>query len=212
MKKILLSLITAAVLLSCQSSRDTSHKYTAITPGVEWLDTNNEKINAHGGGILYHEGIYYWYGECKSDSTYWNPNVPGWECYRTEAGGVNCYSSKDLLNWKYEGLVLQPEISDTQSDLHPSKVLERPKVIYNDKTKKFVMWLHVDSDDYNKAAAGVAVSDSPTGVFTYLGSMHPNGQISRDTQKSCSVPRSLQSFPVRSRSCFSPSRNTLGFP
>ena len=93
MKKILLSLITAAVLLSCQSSRDTSHKYTAITPGVEWLDTNNEKINAHGGGILYHEGIYYWYGECKSDSTYWNPNVPGWECYRTEAGGVNCYSS-----------------------------------------------------------------------------------------------------------------------
>ena len=51
MKKILLSLITAAVLLSCQSSRDTSHKYTAITPGVEWLDTNNEKINAHGGGI-----------------------------------------------------------------------------------------------------------------------------------------------------------------
>lgn len=32
MKKILLSLITAAVLLSCQSSRDTSHKYTAITP------------------------------------------------------------------------------------------------------------------------------------------------------------------------------------
>lgn len=74
MKKILLSLITAAVLLSCQSSRDTSHKYTAITPGVEWLDTNNEKINAHGGGILYHEGIYYWYGECKSDSTYWNPN------------------------------------------------------------------------------------------------------------------------------------------
>ena len=59
MKKILLSLITAAVLLSCQSSRDTSHKYTAITPGVEWLDTNNEKINAHGGGLLYHEGIYY---------------------------------------------------------------------------------------------------------------------------------------------------------
>ncbi len=65
MKKILLSLITAAVLLSCQSSRDTSHKYTAITPGVEWLDTNNEKINAHGGGILYHEGIYYWYGNVK---------------------------------------------------------------------------------------------------------------------------------------------------
>ena len=48
MKKILLSLITAAVLLSCQSSRDTSHKYTAITPGVEWLDTNNAPLPAPG--------------------------------------------------------------------------------------------------------------------------------------------------------------------
>lgn len=180
MKQVLFSFIAAFILMSCKSSRDNSPKYAAITPGVEWRDTNNEKINAHGGGILYHDGTYYWYGECKSDSTYWNPNVPGWECYRTEAGGVNCYSSKDLLNWKYEGVVLQPEMEDRQSDLHFSKVLERPKVIYNDKTKKFVMWLHVDSDDYNKAAAGVAVSDSPTGNFTYLGSMHPNGQISRD--------------------------------
>lgn len=59
-------------------------------------------------------------------------------------------------------------------------VIERPKVIYNDETGKFVMWMHIDSYNYWKAAAGVAVSDSPTGKFTYLRSMHPNGQISRD--------------------------------
>ncbi len=155
-------------------------KVTEILSGTTWYDTDGTRINAHGGGIMYHEGTYYWYGECKSDSTYWNPNVPGWECYRTEAGGVNCYSSKDLMNWKYEGVVLKPEMEDRSSDLHWSKVLERPKVIYNDATGKFVMWLHVDSDDYNYAAAGVAVCDSPTGEFKYIESVHPNGQISRD--------------------------------
>ena len=69
---------------------------------------------------------------------------------------------------------------DEKHDLHPSKVLERPKVIYNEKTKKFVMWAHVESADYSKACAGVAVSDSPTGTFTYVGSFRPNGAMSRD--------------------------------
>lgn len=151
-----------------------------IESGALWKDTKGQIINAHGGGILYHEGTYYWYGELKGDSTYWNPNVPNWECYRTEAGGISCYSSKDLYNWTFEGVVLKPELSDPTSDLHPSKVLERPKVIYNEKTKKFVMWLHVDSDDYSKACAGVAICDTPTGEFTYIRSMRPNQNMSRD--------------------------------
>lgn len=151
-----------------------------IASGTEWLDTDGNRINAHGGGILYHDGTYYWYGECKGDSTYWNPKVPSWECYRTEAGGVSCYSSKDLVGWKFEGIALKPDLSDENSDLHPSNVLERPKVIYNEQTRQFVMWLHVDSHDYAKAAAGVAVCDTPNGEFTYLGSMRPNGQMSRD--------------------------------
>jgi hypothetical protein len=76
--------------------------------------------------------------------------------------------------------VLSPDSSNPSSDLHPSKVLERPKVIYNEKTGKFVMWLHVDSHDYAMACAGVAVSDSPTGKFNYQGSLRPNNQMSRD--------------------------------
>ena len=42
------------------------------------------------------------------------------------------------------------------------------------------MWAHVESADYSKACAGVAVSDSPTGEFTYLGSFRPNNAMSRD--------------------------------
>ena len=151
----------------------------AIVPGEVWNDTDGNPINAHGGGILYHEGTYYWYGEYKKGKTIL-PEWATWECYRTDVTGVSCYSSKDLLNWKFEGIVL-PAVKDDQGhDLHTSKVLERPKVIYNPKTKKFVMWAHVESADYSKACAGVAVSDSPTGEFTYLGSFRPNNAMSRD--------------------------------
>lgn len=151
----------------------------AIVPGEVWNDTDGNPINAHGGGILYHEGTYYWYGEYKKGKTIL-PEWATWERYRTDVTGVSCYSSKDLLNWKFEGIVL-PAVKDDQGhDLHTSKVLERPKVIYNPKTKKFVMWAHVESADYSKACAGVAVSDSPTGEFTYLGSFRPNNAMSRD--------------------------------
>ena len=151
----------------------------AIVPGEVWNDTDGNPINAHGGGILYHEGTYYWYGEYKKGKTIL-PEWATWECYRMDVTGVSCYSSKDLLNWKFEGIVL-PAVKDDQGhDLHTSKVLERPKVIYNPKTKKFVMWAHVESADYSKACAGVAVSDSPTGEFTYLGSFRPNNAMSRD--------------------------------
>lgn len=108
------------------------------------------------------------------------PEWADWECYRTDVTGVSCYSSKDLTTWKYEGIVLSAVKDDTNHDLHPSQVLERPKVIYNEKNNKFVMWMHVDSPDYLKAAAGVAISDSPTGPFQYLGSMRPNDAMSRD--------------------------------
>ena len=154
-------------------------KKNTIHPGTVWKDTDGETINAHGGGILYHNGIYYWYGELKGDSTYRLDWVKTWECWRADAGGVSCYSSRNLVDWKFEGIAL-PTVNDETSDLHPSQVIERPKVIYNEKTEKFVMWMHIESPDYEKAHAGVAISDNPIGPFTYLGSFKPNGSDSRD--------------------------------
>lgn len=145
----------------------------------KWLDTEGKPINAHGGGMLYHDGKYYWYGEYKKGKTYL-PSDATWERYRTDVTGVSCYSSTDLYNWKFEGVVLKADTSDPASDIHPSQVLERPKVVYNKKTGKFVMWFHADSADYTKAAAGVAVGDSPVGPFKFLGSMRPNNSMSRD--------------------------------
>lgn len=151
----------------------------SFRPGQVWTDTDGNPINAHGGGIMYHDGTYYWYGEYKTGETIL-PEWATWDCYRTDVTGVSCYSSKDLLNWKFEGIVLPAVKDDASHDLHTSKVLERPKVVYNAKTRKFVMWMHVDSPDYTKACAGVAVSDSPTGLFEYIHSFRPNDSMSRD--------------------------------
>ena len=34
-----------------------------------WTDTEGKPIQAHGGMILQHKGIYYWYGENKDTET-----------------------------------------------------------------------------------------------------------------------------------------------
>ena len=118
--------------------------------------------------------MYYWYGEIKEGETWLPESNKSWNGTRVDVTGISCYSSKDLYNWKYEGNVLPAVKDDPNHDLHTGKVLERPKVVYNAKTNKFVMWMHVESMDYSKSSSGVAFSDSPTGPFSYIRSMRPN--------------------------------------
>lgn len=141
-------------------------KYALYRPGEPWLDTEGNVINAHGGGILRVGNTYYWYGEKRAQE---------------QEEGVAVYSSKDLYNWKPEGVALAPS-ADPQSDITAGCLMERPKVIYNAKTKKYVMWFHLElkGQGYNAARAGVAVSDRPTGPFRYVHSFRPNGHMSRD--------------------------------
>lgn len=174
MQRLLLTL--SVIIASCLGA---AAQPDPMRQGEAWADTDGNPINAHGGGILYHDGVYYWYGEYKKGDTVL-PDWATWECYRTDVSGVSCYSSRDLTTWKFEGVVLKAVPEEPTSDLHPSKVVERPKVIYCEKTRKFVMWMHIDSADYLKACAGVAVADSPTGPFTYMGSFRPQQSMSRD--------------------------------
>ena len=58
--------------------------------------------------MLYHRrSTYYWYGENKEGRTWLPESNQAWDGYRVDVTGVHCYSSKDLLNWKDEGLVLK---------------------------------------------------------------------------------------------------------
>ena len=172
--------ILVRVLLALILASATSVAASAFRPEEIWLDTNGKPINAHGGGMLYHDGTYYWYGENKEGRTWLPKSTKAWEGYRVDVTGVRCYSSNDLLAWHDEGLVLKAVPENPKHDLHPSKVCERPKVIYNARTKQFVMWMHIDSEDYSAARAGVAVAERPTGPFRYIESVRPEGQMSRD--------------------------------
>lgn len=165
------SLLALASLAVCPAAE------TSFRPGEVWLDAGGKPINAHGGGVLHHEGTYYWYGELKEGRTYLPMANKNWGGTRVVAGGVSCYSSTNLYDWKHEGTALPSNPKDPTHDLACENVLERPKVIHNARTGKFVMWLHQDSRDYQAARTGVAVSDSPTGPFTYLRSVRPNAGI-----------------------------------
>ena len=138
-------------------------KEQVVRPGRLWLDDRGEHINAHGGGMLYHEGIYYWFGEHKSENS------------NAAQVGINCYSSNDLVNWKYEGVALSVS-DDPKSEITKGCVMERPKVIYNEKTGKFVMWFHLElkGQGYKAARSALAVSDNVTGPYTFVHSERIN--------------------------------------
>lgn len=141
-------------------------KEKAIASGKVWRDTDGNVINAHGGGILFREGVYYWFGEHRPKSG-----------FVTEKG-INCYSSTDLYHWKYEGISLAVS-EEPGSDIEKGCIMERPKVIYNEKTGKYVMWLHLElkGKGYAPARVAVAVSDSPVGPYRFIHSGRVNPGI-----------------------------------
>jgi beta-xylosidase len=156
------------LLVSVQLINQTPGEPGSIThfqPGETWPDTDNIHINAHGGGILFHENTYYWFGEHKTAGRRGNQAL----------FGIRCYSSTDLYNWKNEGIVLST-IENPESEIVPGCVMERPKVIHNQKTGKFVMWFHLElkGQGYRAAKTAVAVSENVTGPYTYLRSCRVN--------------------------------------
>lgn len=106
----------------------------SIKPGQVWLDTEGNRIQAHGGSILAIGDTFYWYGENKERTTGEN-EIWHW--------GVRCYSSKDFYNWKSEGIIIPPDLEDLCSPLHPSALMDRPHIVYNEKTEKYVAWLKI---------------------------------------------------------------------
>lgn len=178
MKFLILGMIVSNLLFFKVTVQPQTIQPPVIT-GEEWKDTDGNLINAHGAGVLYYDKTYYLFGEIKKGTTWFVPNQ-SWEDYRVPAGGVSCYSSQDLQRWKYEGIALASVKGDPSSDVDTSKVIERPKVIFNSATKKFVMWMYIDKNDYSYSQAGVAISDYPTGPYQYLRSVKPNGDMSRD--------------------------------
>lgn len=129
--------------------------YQSIRPGQIWLDTNGNRIQAHGGSILYVDDMFYWYGENKEKT------LPGSGIWHW---GVRCYSSADLYQWKDEGIILAPVLEDETSPLHPSQYMDRPHILYNDKTRTYVMWMKIMHRDLQQTMT-IALADKVTGPY-----------------------------------------------
>ena len=144
---LLLSLLSACSLQAQQN-------------GQLWPDTNGKHINAHGGNIIRYGGKYYWYGENRPDRGY------------TTEVGVEVYSSTDLRHWSDEGVALAVS-QEPGSDIERGCIMERPKVLYNAKTQRFVMLFHLElkGRGYEAARVAFAESESPTGPFRFIRSM-----------------------------------------
>jgi hypothetical protein len=136
-----------------------------ISPGNLWPDEDGNHIQAHGGGIISFGNTWFWYGEQRSK---------GLDSTRRY---VSCYTSRDLLHWKFRGNALE---ADDPEHLGSHWVLERPKVYFNKFTHKFVMYFHLDDRRYAFARVGIAVSDKPMGPFKYVKSFRPLDHESRD--------------------------------
>ena len=132
--------------------------YQAFHPGQVWLDTEGKRIHAHGGSVMYLDGTYYWYGENKERTT-GEDKIWHW--------GVRCYTSKDLYNWEDKGLIIEPRPEDPDSSLHPESMMDRPHIIYNEKTKKFVCWLKIMNKD-NTQSETILTADEILGPYTIV--------------------------------------------
>ncbi|WP_371599874.1 RICIN domain-containing protein [Streptomyces sp. NBC_00564] len=158
---VALCLAVAAALATAGSAAAAPQ---TITNGTQFTDTSGNALHAHGGGVIKVGSYYYWFGEHRNaDNTFQY---------------VDAYRSTDLKNWEFRNHVLT---QSSASELTSANI-ERPKVMYNASTGKFVMWMHKENGtDYSEARAAVAVSDTVDGNYTWQGSFRPlDTHMSRD--------------------------------
>ena len=157
--------ISAALLIVSLAAAPFCAASGIVKPGDPWVDNRGQRIQAHGGGITFWNGTYYWFGEDRTPA-----NDP-------DKRYVACYSSRDLVHWKFRRHVLA--LSDPEH-LGPHWVLERPKVYPNQSTHQFVLYAHLDDARYKLARVMVAVSNRIDGDYRYVKCFRPLDQESRD--------------------------------
>lgn len=135
-------------------------KRDAIYSGTPWFDQNGKIVSAHGANIIKDKDKFYLFGEAHSDSS-------------NAFEGFNCYSSKDLYNWKFESIALPKQKS---GKLGPNRVGERCKVMKCLKTGEYVMYMHADTLTYKDQFVGYAISKKITGPYEFKGALLFNGK------------------------------------
>ena len=149
-------------------------------PGQTWDDTDGKPIESHLGGVLFDEGVYYWYGMNWDGPTIRPGTLPQQAYTWFPNRGITIYSSRVLYNWKHEATVLDEVSFEPEALLQPLNILVRPKVIKNDATGNYVLMAALICPDFNTFNdVVVAVGDSPTGPFEVRGILGWEGPPNR---------------------------------
>ncbi|MGG9963153.1 family 43 glycosylhydrolase [Ferruginibacter sp. SUN106] len=128
-----------------------------------WNTKDGSPINSQGGGIFRFAdpvtGVekYYWYGVYYEEADAYRNN-PVTSYSKCTFKSVTCYSSVDLVNWKFEADVLTKE-----EVIKPGKNswVGRLGVAYLKELKKYALFVQHDKEVL------VAVADQPAGKFTW---------------------------------------------
>ena len=136
--------IFLCLLLSMATHIAYSQKSIIVNNLKPRLDTDGNIIDAHDGRVARFGGKFYMYGTSYG-------NTSGY----VRSNFFQSYSSDDLMTWKKQSpLLINP----------PSGIYYRPHVIYNQKTKKYILWYNWYSKLW-EGKFGVATADNPTGPF-----------------------------------------------
>ncbi len=115
-----------------------------------------DAIDAHDGEIALFGGTYYLYGTSYDCGFEWgNKNAPF--C------GFKVYSSKDMRTWTDKGYLFDAKTEVWQTRCNGNTYgCFRPHVIFNNKTKLYVLWINVYD---NVSGYRVFTSKTPIGPF-----------------------------------------------
>lgn len=157
---LMIALMVLSVVGISQFENEANAATVNVVNGTQFTDTNGNVVHAHGGGMLKEGNYYYWLGENRDGTNL-----------------VNLYRSTDLKNWEFRANLLHKNMGGELATAN----IERPKLIYNASTDKYVMWMHKENGtNYNEGRVAVASANNIEGPYTYHGSWRPLGYDSRD--------------------------------
>eukprot|EP01083_Nonionella_stella_P222956 795118_1 len=86
------------------------------------------------------------------------------------------------MDWKFENMIFV-NTSALKSPVTPPFRIERPKILYNNKTSKFVMWFKLKnyaSNEWNLMT--VCISDTVCGhnSYQFIDAFEPDGMMADD--------------------------------
>lgn len=142
--------------------------FQTITNNTFWNDTSGNPIYSQGGGVFKFGDTYYWYGVHYTGAELYRANPTRKYDGNVSFVSIPVYSSKDLVNWKFENRVATRSTGvGSGANLGGAGWVGRLGVSYNENTGKYV--LAVQMWHTGRGGHGVLLlqGDSPTDTFDY---------------------------------------------